>query len=203
VLSLHCGLLMANRFVVGLSSWIIQDGNCGDFSCGERAAFALEFYASTALAEIDPGQAPAPSLIHTGGAQYRASGQVVHVADNWWVIDTGILLFREERPPSVVRRGNWLEGEVYVGVDPFFYFERLGSKADAPPLIYDWMIEKIEIQTAPFVETGPRMMERDPERLGWREIESTNAWNDDGGRAEYNLHCQRIDGPARRTLSRK
>jgi hypothetical protein len=157
---------MAARFVVGLSSWIIQDGNYGDFSCGERAAFALEFYASTALAEIDPGQAPAPSLIHTGGAQYRASGQVVHVADNWWVID-------------------------------------VASQADAPPLIYDWMIEKIEIQTAPFIETKPRMMERDPERLGWREIDSTNAWNDDGGRAEYNLHCQRIDGPARRTLSRK
>jgi hypothetical protein len=194
---------MADRLVVGLSSWIIQDGNYGDFRCGERAAFALEFYASTEWAEIDPGRAPAPSLIHAGGAHYRTSGQVVHVADDWWAIDAGTLLYREERPPRVVRRGSWLGGEIDVGVDPFFYFERLSKRADAPPLIYDWMIEKIEIQTAPFIETRPRMMERDPERPGWREIGSTDAWNDDGGRAEYNLHCKRIDGRVRRTLRRK
>jgi len=194
---------MADSLVVGLASWIIQDGNYGDFTCGERTAFALEFYASTELAEIDPGSAPAPSLIQGGGARYRASAQVVYVSDDWWVIDAGIVLFREERPPRAVRQGTWLGGEVYVGVDPFFYFERLASQANAPPLIYDWMIEKIETQTAPFIEIGPQMMGRDPERLGWKEIGSTNAWNDDGGRAEYILHCKRIEGPARRTLSRK
>ena len=80
---------MADGLVVGLSSWIIQDGNYGDFSCGERAAFAVEFYASAELPEIDPGREPVPSLIHGGGAQYRTSGQVVHVADDWWVIDAG------------------------------------------------------------------------------------------------------------------
>ena len=194
---------MADNLVVGLSSWIIKDGNYGDFNRGDRTAFALEFYASTALAEINPGHAPAPSLIHAGGAQYRTAAQVVHVADDWWVINAGTLLFREERPPRTVRRGTWLGGEIYIGVDPFFYFERLASQADAPPLIYDWMIEKIEIQTAPFIEIRPRMMQRDPERLEWREIESTNAWNADGGQAEYILHCQRIDGPARRKLSRE
>lgn len=193
---------MADSLVVGLASWIVQDGNYGDFTCGEGAAFALEFYASLGLAEIDPGPAPVPSLIHGGGAQYRTSAQVVFLSDDWWVIDAGILLFREERPPRAVRQGTWLGGDVYVGVDPFFYFERLASQANAPPLIYDWMIEKIEMQTAPFIEIGPRLMGRDPERLGWKEIASTNAWNDDGGRAEYNLHCKRIEGLARRTLSR-
>jgi hypothetical protein len=193
---------MTDSLVVGLSSWIIQDGNYGDFNRGDRAAFALEFYASTQLAEINAGRAPTPSLIHVGAAQYRTLGQVVHVADDWWVINAGILLFREERPSRTVRPGNWLGGEIYVGVDPFFYFERLASQPDAPSLIYDWTIEKIEMQTAPFIEIHPRTMQRDPERLGWREIGSTNAWKDDEGRAEYNLHCKRTTDPPRRTLRR-
>jgi len=45
---------MADSLVVGLSSWIIQDGNYGDFSRGERAAFALEFYASTEIRRSKP-----------------------------------------------------------------------------------------------------------------------------------------------------
>jgi hypothetical protein len=48
-----------------------------------------------------------------------------------------------------VRRGGWLRGNVYIGVDPYFYFEQLGHEPGAPALIYDWKIEKIEMQTAP------------------------------------------------------
>ena len=193
---------MADSLVVGLSSWIIQDGNYSDFNRDDQTAFALEFYSSARLAEIDPGPTATPSLIDLGGARYRTSAQVVHIAHDWWVINAGILLFHEERPPRGVRPGSWLEGEIYVGVDPFFYFERLASLRDAPSLIYDWTIEKIEMQTAPFIQTGPRTMERDPERLGWTEVGSTNAWKDDNGRAEYLLHCKRTAGPPRRMLRR-
>jgi hypothetical protein len=95
-----------------------------------------------------------------------------------------------------------VRGEVLIEVDPFFYFERLAHEADAPALIHDWTIEKIEMQTAPFIEVRPRRRERDPARLGWKEIAKTDAWNDDGGLAEYLLHCVRQDGPAQRTRSR-
>jgi hypothetical protein len=87
-------------------------------------------------------------LIHVGGAQYRTSAQVVHVADDWWVINAGTLLFCEQRQPRAAQLGSWLGGEIYIGIDPFFYFERLALQRDAPPLIYDWTFEKIEIQTA-------------------------------------------------------
>jgi hypothetical protein len=40
---------MADTLVVGLHSWIIQDGNYGDFATNTNAAFALEFYASSPL----------------------------------------------------------------------------------------------------------------------------------------------------------
>ena len=193
---------MADNLVVGLSSWIIQDGNYGDFSRGDHAAFAIEFYASTELTAVNPRRRPTRSLIHVGDAQYRTVGQVVHVAEDWWVIDAGTQLYREDKPPHAVQVGHWLEGEICIGIDPFSYFERLTLQPNAPPLIYDWTIEKIEMQTAPFIEIHPRVMGRDPERLGWKEIASTDAWKDDEGRAEYLIHCKRADGPARRTLSR-
>ncbi|WP_141514508.1 hypothetical protein [Rhizobium sp. M10] len=40
---------MLNELAVGLSAWIIMDGNYGEFQKGQRAAFALEFYNETAL----------------------------------------------------------------------------------------------------------------------------------------------------------
>jgi hypothetical protein len=193
---------MTELFVVELSSWIIQDGNYGEFARGDQAAFALEFYASHELVTFEPEGTPMPSLINAGAPLYKASGQVVHVADDWWAIDVGIAIFREETPPYSVRPGSWIRGAVHVGIDPFFYFERLAVQPDAPALIYDWTIEKIEMQTAPWIEVRPRLMERDPERLGWKEIDRTDAWKDDGGHAQYLLHCKRLPTPARRTLHR-
>jgi hypothetical protein len=58
--------------------------------------------------------------------------------------------------------------------------------------IYDWKIERIEIQTALLIEVWPRVLERDPAKLGWKDILKTNAWKDEG---EYLIHCNRIGGP--------
>jgi hypothetical protein len=79
-----------------------------------------------------------------------------------------------------------------IGIDPFFYFEGLAYQPGAPALVYDWKVEKIEVQTAPFIEVAPRMMAPDPAQLGWKEIVETNAREDAG---EYLLHCSRLDGP--------
>jgi hypothetical protein len=193
---------MTGLLAVGLSSWIIQDGNYGEFARGDQAAFAVEFYGSHELATFTPEDTPMFSLINAGAPLHRVSGQVVHVADDWWAIDVGMVIFRTEMPPRNVRPGSWIHGAVELGIDPFFYFERIATQPDAPALIYDWTIEKIEMQTAPLIEVRPRLMERDPERLGWKEIDRTDAWNDDGGRAEYVLHCKRFPVPARRTLHR-
>ena len=183
---------MTGHPVVGLSSWVIQDGNYGDFAQGENTAFAIEFYAGSALEEFEPNPAASPSLTHLGNACHAASGQVVHVAEDWWAIDVGILAFRQEIPPAHVKSGAWLRGEMYVGVDPFFYFEELGHRPGAPALIYDWNIERVYVQTAPLDGVRHRIMVRDPAKLGWKEIAETKAWEDEG---EYLLHCVRLDGP--------
>lgn len=186
---------IADTLVVGLSSWIIQDGNYRDFARDANSAFALEFYASPPLEDFEPDSVRTPSLTYVGDACYEVVGQVVHVADDWWVIDVGILVFREEKVPTSLRQGSWLRGKIQIGIDPFFYFERLAHQPGAPALIYDWKIEKIEVQAAPLIEVRPRVMERDITKLGWKEIVETSAWDDEG---EYLLHCNRLDSPARR-----
>ena len=60
-------------------------------------------------------------------------------------------------------------------------------------LIYDWKVEKICEQTAPLIETKPRVLTRDPVKLGWREVNETSAWEEPLG--EYLLHCTYLNGP--------
>ena len=127
-----------------------------------------------------------------GDADYEVVGQVIHVADHWWAIDVGVLVFQETEPPATVRQGSWLRGKISIGIDPFFYFERLAHQPGAPAQIYDWKIERIEVQTAPLIEVKPRVLERDPTKLGWKDVLKTNAWEDEG---EYLIHCTRIGGP--------
>jgi hypothetical protein len=183
---------MADTLVVGLHSWIIQDGNYGDFARDTNAAFALEFYAPALLEVLESNPRLAPDLIRVRDADYEITGRVIHAAEHWWVIDVGVLLFQEEKPPATVREGSWLRGKISIGIDPFFYFERLAHQPGAPAQIYDWKIERIELQTAPLVEVKPRVFERDPAKLGWKDVLETNAWEDEG---EYLLHCTRIGGP--------
>lgn len=202
---------MNEPLAVGLASWIIQDGNYRDFACGDCRSFALEFYSRKGLERVPPGDR-IPRLIDKGGAIYEAMGEVVHIAEEWWVVDVGVLIFRQEKRTLPIEKGDWVSGDIYIGVDPYFYFETLAAKPGAPFLIYDWKVERIEMQIGPLIEVKPEgplipgpvidgkrllvksgpVMQRDPTRLGWREIACTDAWSDDGGYGEYLLHCRRL-----------
>jgi hypothetical protein len=100
--------------------------------------------------------------------------------------------------PAGTAPGDRYGGEICLGVDPFFYFETLAQSEGAPALIYDWRIEKVEMQMAPFIKARPNHFERDPDNWSWREIDQTNASEDDGGHALYRLHCARSDAPPRK-----
>jgi hypothetical protein len=197
--------MTSRDLIVGLSSWIIQDGNYPDFERNQQTAFALEFYPAENLQVSESQAAPSLSLINSSAwsALYNAIGRVVHVADDWWVVDFGLLAFREDKSRKhKFRPGDRVRGEISFGIDPFFYFERLARQDGAPALIYGWTITKIEMQTAPRIETKPKYFERDPQLLGWREIEKTDAWQDDDRSAEYLLHCRRAQASPRHSLHR-
>src|SRR5207302_7629404 len=129
--------------------WIIQDGNYGDFQRYQKTRFALEFYPHN-LRLIGAAEAMAERI---EGSRYRVHAQVVCVLKGAWVVDFGVHAFQQSKPPKRVRKGDWISADIYVGIDPFFYFEDLVHLREMPPLIYGWFIRKIAIQTAPFIET--------------------------------------------------
>jgi hypothetical protein len=185
-------------FPVRLEAWVLQDGNYPGIARGMDTAFALEFQALSPLNLLKPDRQP--GLRHTGSGHYEGAGRVLHVAEEWWVIDFSVRAFQQASPPAGARAGDVLGGAIRLSVDPHFYFAKLSKEPGAPALIYDWRVEKIEMQTAPLKRLTKRMLAREETQLGWAEIEAAEAWKDDGGHAEYLLHCRRTGGEARMAL---
>ena len=131
---------------------------------------AVEFEVEEALALTE---ASVPSARCHRDSVYDVVGRVVAIEADVWVLDVGISIFSNRAPPRGLAVGDWVAGRAWLGVDPFFYFERLGKRASLPPLIYPWLVSEIRRQTAPFVPAGPRVRVRDASNLGWRRFEHT------------------------------
>ena len=178
---------------VGLSSWIIQDGNYADFSVGQETQFALEFY-SPSLKSSECNRRSAVSLI---GSQYQTCGQVVFRAEDVCVLDIGFLAYQQDPPPHFTE-GTWVEGEIYLGIDHFAYFEGLKNTPGMPQLTYNFRIHEILLETTPWLTTadasGRKIMVRDEQNTSYREVSKTDAWNDDNEHAHYILRCVSTDG---------
>ncbi len=177
---------------VGISSWIIQDGNYDDFRVGETAKFALKVYPNT-LAVARSHEA---SFERICASRYRVRGQVAYVGGSVWVIDFGVMAYQNHDPPLIVEKGDWVEGEVYLGIDPFFYFEELHSLPGMPALQYGWHIKNIFLETTPWLsrkdETGRTILARDARQESFVEVAETKAWDDDEGHGHYVLECEKI-----------
>ncbi len=171
------GTLAGVEWRLGLSAWIIQDGNYDDIETGARLDAAVEFGLGQPVLE----ERSEPVAQHGSDSTYDVVGRVDHVEPDVWVVDIGISAFNEHPPPRGLAVGDWISGKAWLGIDPFFYFERLGKRPSMPPLIYAWRVLEIQRQTAPFVPAGHRILARDPSKLGWETIHRTNAWTDDGG----------------------
>lgn len=183
------------QWALGLDSWIIQDGNDGDFQRGQEAEFAIEFN----LRDFAVVETTEPEARLLTDSTYRVAGAVVAMLEGSWVLDVGIGVFQGQVGPPGLTVGSSVSGEAFLGVDPFFYFEQLHAAQGMPPLIYTWRVERIRRQTAPFKEVAARSFVRDPDRLGYIEIEATDAWGDNGGQASCLLDCSLLDLPPKRT----
>jgi hypothetical protein len=191
---------MMELLTVALDSWIIQDGNYGEFQIGDLTTFALEFQPRLETIEMTSEALVGPSSEHIADSIYRVVAPIVYATPDWWVIDIGIPVYQERVPPIGAAIGRWVKGEISLAIDPFFYFERLALLPESPPLIFEWEIDGIDLQTAPFIEREPGIEGRDPSLHGWKRIARTDAWRDDDGRAVYLLHCKLKSRIARHSL---
>jgi hypothetical protein len=180
---------------IGVAAWIIQDGNYGDFATGQLAEFALEFCSQN----YRQTEFRTKSCTRLGAAKYSIIGEVIYLNNEVWVLDFGICAFQESKSPEGTRVGGFVAAEIYLGIDPFFYFERLHTSPKIPALIYTWKINSIGQQTAPFIETsepsGRKILVRDEKKLGYKTVIKTDAWKDDGGNGDYVLTCGLLSVP--------
>ncbi len=182
-----------DKLSVAVDSWIIQDGNYSDFAVGDRAKFALEFAGST----LRPSATKKTAARHLGQGAYEVCAQVLFVEANVWVIDFGVCAFWESKPPEYAKPGAWIEGDLVVGIDPFFYMEYLHRVSGMPNLFYNWTVASIMRNDTPWlVEVnahGGKMLSRDQTNEVWTNVFRTDAWNDDEGRSSYVVSVDRRD----------
>jgi len=182
-----------NELTVGLHSWIIQDGNYGDFAVGDQSKFALEFFGNALRASASLH----PTMEHVDKDRYRVVAQVMFADPKVWVIDFGLQAFWESPPPAFAQPGAWVEGEIVLGVDPFFYSEYLCKIPEMPNLLYNWRVTAISRNDTPWLvqvnERGGKTFSRDVAREKWSNFHRTDAWNDDEGRSSYVLTVARRD----------
>jgi hypothetical protein len=170
----------------GLAAWIIQDGNYHDFAVGDVRSFALEFYAQPfVVADVGlTACTPRKSCV------YDICGRVTFRKEDFTVIDFGRRAYSEQK--IVADIGQWITGQLYIGIDPFMYFESWERRADVPKIKSEWRVDRIFRDTTPLVEEKPKYFVRDESRFSEIEVPKTDASNDDDGNASYVLECTEI-----------
>jgi hypothetical protein len=180
-------------YFVGVDAWIIQDGNYGDFHVGEVARFALEICPSetkmTTRRDI--------SSTRIRASQYSARGKVVYADSSAWVLEFGVMAYAERKSHCGIQVGDWIETELYLGIDYFIYMEEMHARHGMPNLQYEWRIHRILRNATPLMNQkdawGRVTQIRDLARESFVEVAATDAWNDDEGQADYVLECERIE----------
>lgn len=178
---------MSNPWSISIHSWVLTDGNYADYLVGETRHFALEFYAKelsrTAVREKNAEQ--------IGKCEYRIVAQVSYVDDEMWVLDFELQAYdghyRSDESKTNdgvagnkfvpnLRRGEFVEGIIYLSIDHYLYMEFLCAKERVPPLIYTWQIDSINKQCAPWLPRDERGVTRvDESKEEWVSVNSTLA----------------------------
>lgn len=169
-----------NRLAIELSSWILADGNYEyvSFEVGKTAKFAVEFLCQSYTISSDPLSVTScvgrPSF-------YNATAKVIYRSESARVLNLGIIsAFRAGANDLTV--GQRVRGEVSLHVDPFVYYEQLFKLPGMPPLIYEWNIERIEMDVSPFIAVvtanGQRVLTRDDTKISYLPISRIHLPND-------------------------
>jgi hypothetical protein len=147
---------------IGLDPWILADGNYEDFQVGDERKFALEFSGENLLpADEDSVQ----GLQHLGSSNYSACGEVTYssvemskvvystdpnvkeVPQYVWVCDFGgVQAYCNHAPPDWARVGALVAGEIYLGIDHYYYFEFAHKRQGMPKITHEFAVRAILLE---------------------------------------------------------
>ena len=193
---MHDNPVDTHSWMIGLDSWIIQDGNYPDFVTGQRTDYALEFASRGGLRRLDEAQEVGVHWI--AGSHYEVTAQIVHDEPNAQVLDFGILAYHYigiEDPEHQSQVGAWVTGEINLSADPFFYFEELASEDGFPALIYAWTVQEVLQRTGENTPQDGTDHAQVDKRHGFVRIEKTDAWGDASKLPSYLLRCRMEPAP--------
>ena len=180
---------------IGLSAWIIQDGNYPEFELGKEYRFALEVGVDTLINSSEISK----SMTRASEARYDFTGEILMQDSEFTVFDMGLLCYREGDFSGGFNPGQFVSGNIYLGVDPFFWFESHAQRLNVPNLFYRWHVKEILLETTEWKVTqdsrGRTCRSRVDSPTSFTPVQQTRAWDDNGGNAHYILHCDCL-GPA-------
>lgn len=142
-----------NSLHIGVSAWIIQDGNYPDFRVGDVVRTALEFHPHG----LRESSAESSACMRLSGSNYRVTARTIFTDRNVFVLDFGLLAYDQAPPPKWMKPGRFVDADIYVGIDPFFYFEELHAIKGMPELRYQFRVTDVQ---PGFVDTQMAKAER-------------------------------------------
>lgn len=125
----------------------------------------------------------------TGAITFRGSGQ--------WVLDFGIPAVCDNTWSEPPARRPFAVGEVGLEALTAGIWEDDLFVPPAPPIDLVWEVERIWLETTPWIEIAPRSYERADVGPSFVEVDKTGHAFDDRGRADYLLDCRLMGGPSR------
>jgi hypothetical protein len=166
---------------VGLSPWILSDGNYRDFKVGDEREFALEFSGE----ELSPaGESAIQGLKRLGSSNYSACGEVIYqsvemskvvysadpnlteIPEYVWICDFGgVQAYCNHAPPDWAQVGSRVGGEIYLA----------RKRSGMPKLTYRMLIRHIFLEVTPMVPDpeGKYAAIPDETRTEVREVATT------------------------------
>jgi len=174
---------------ISVESWIIQDGNYPDFVVGSKNMFALEFWEPQR--PLSKTTSTIKNMVHQQGPKYEVTGKVIVATEGILVLDFGILAYSDKvKLKTTITEGDFLTGTITLGIDYYLYQETLYRDEKMPAMKYEWQIESIFINRGKWRQSGRTLT-----RINdvFENINKTDAWNDDSGRANYHIDCKLLE----------
>ncbi len=186
-----------------------MDGPYDDVKLGQIVEFEIGFNAHS----LEPTTQTEKSTISLGNAEYMFVSEVSYITkhENFLcILDLGFKVGGGYRDLKDVSAGSYLIGQATLFVDDENYWYKLRDDPNYPPLVYTWQINRILLNTTPYIPVitpgGNKTQERDASRQSYLELDKTDVWEDGkkyGVFPSYVLHCTLLDIPPKYTLSEK